>query len=292
MKLTQKFGTPANVAANGHMVAPLPIGLSYETVFIYQTAGTFAASDFSNIKLNANSKPIQEYRTGTELNVDMLFDKRTTASTNKILVVDLNRRLLPNQAQREFTKLGTGKPANLQQYVTVAGGQQLNPDYNPYPVQTLTLEADLSSTFSASGAISIYAIQSPAAPTGLIKKVRPFNFGPTATPFDIPDYPKGDLIDRIRLKDPTGGPITNVQILRDNYTIFDRTNTLNSLIQTDGTYRSPQSGYFVIDTCEEGLGLEVIATAGVNDFRLRVNTSANPSGGLETSVTFIGNLDR
>lgn len=290
MKITQKLGTPTNVAASGHFVSVLPIGLSFEEIYLVGT-GSFVLAEFTNLKLIANNKPIQEYRTGTELDVYNKFNKRTVATTNSILVVDLNRRLLKTREACELTKLGTGKPANLNQYLDAAKTQP-NPDYNPYPVQTLTFEGDLASTFAASATLTVYARQSAPAATGLIRKVRPITLGPTANPFEWPDIPKGDLINAIYMKDPTGGPVTGVIVLRDNYKIFERSNTLNNLIQTDDNVRTPQSGYFVIDTTETGNGTEVIATSGVSDFRLQITCSAAPSGNFNTTVDFIGNLDR
>lgn len=291
MKITQKFGSPTGVAPSSHAITVLPIGLSYEALYVVGPSTSFAVADFTNIKLIANNKPIQEYRDGTELNAYNLFNKRTTAGTNKLQVIDLNRRLLKSRAENEFTKLGTGKPANLQQYLD-AEGKVPNPNYNPFPVQTLTLEWDLGAGFPSGGSISVYGLQSAPQPTGLIRKVRMQNLGPTANPFEWDNIPKGDLINAIYMKDPSGGPITNIQVLRDNYTIFERTNTLNSLIQTDDQIRSPQSGYYVIDTTETGNGMEVITTAGVNDFRLRIQCSGTPSGTFQTTVDFIGNLDR
>jgi hypothetical protein len=296
MKITQKLPRPTGVAASGSVVGVLPIGLSYETLFLVY-AGTLSVSMMSNIRIVANGKPIQEYRTGTELDTLNQYNKRTASATNSILMIDFNRRLLLRQDYRELTKLGTGMPVDLRQTVGKAanGADIPNPNYNPFPVQTLTVEMDLSSSVGATGTLSLYALQSQPAPTGLLRKVRKFTHNPTATPFDIADYPKGDMINAIYLLSTTGGTtgvkITNVKLLRENYTVFDRTRVLNNIIQTDGGIRTPQTGVFVLDTTEEELGDQVITTAGVNDLRLTIDFSTTPTV-LASTVDFIGQLDR
>ena len=290
MKVTQKLQRPTGVAASSGVIGVLPIGLSYEELFVVY-AGSILVANMSNIRLVANGKPIQEFRTGTELNTYNVYNKRTTTATNSILAIDLNRRLLLNQAYRELTKLGTGKPVDLRQSLgkTQNGGDIPNPNYNPFPVQTLTLEMDLDSTVGTTATITLYAIQSDSAPTGLLRKIRKFQHNPTATPYDIADYPKGDMINAIYLN--YGVKLTNVKLLRENYTVFDRTRVLNNLIQTDGAIRTPQTGMFVLDTTEEELGDQVITTAGVNDLRLTLDFSATPTT-LTSTVDFIGQLDR
>lgn len=290
MKITQKLPNPTGVAASSSVVGVLPIGLSYETLFLVY-AGSLLLADMTNIRVVANGKPIQEYRTGTELDKYNQFNKRTAAVTNGILMIDFCRRLLLRQDYRELTKLGTGMPVDLRQTVgKTAGGADIpNPNYNPFPVQTLTVEMDLASTVGSTATLKVYALQSQPAPTGLLRKVRKFSHNPTATPYDIADYPKGDMVNAIYLN--YGVKITNAKILRENYTVFDRTRTLNNIIQTDGAVRTPQTGMFVIDTTEEELGDQVITTAGVNDFRITLDFSTTPTT-LTSTVDFIGQLDR
>lgn len=291
MKLTQKLPSPTGVASGGgSLVSILPIGLSYEELYIVFT-GTIAIADMTNIRINANGKPIQEFRSGTELDLYNKFNRRTAAVTNGILVVDFCRRLLTDRGMHEFTRLGTGKPLDLNQFLgsTTAGSGVPNPNYNPFPVQTLTLEMDLGVNVGATAAVSVFAHLSDPAPTGLIRKLRKFNYGPSQTPFDIADIPKGDMINAWYLN--FGVKITDLELKRDNYTIFKRSRTLNRLIQTDGTWRTPQTGMEVIDTTEDGFGDQVITTAGVNDFRLTLTFSTTPTT-LTPTVDFIGQLDR
>ncbi len=291
MKITQLLPTPTGVASGGgSVVAQLPIGLSYETLLI-DYGGSLVPADMSNIRVVANGKPIQEYRSGTELNTYNVFNRRTTAATNTIIAIDFIRRLLPDRAMREATKLGTGKPVDLNRYSgqTASGANIPNPNYNPFPVQTLTLEMTLGTSVGSTGTIALYAIQSEAAPTGIIRKLRPFTYSPGATTYEIADLPKGDMINAVYFN--YGVKITRIQLLRDNYTMFDRLLTLNNLIQTDDTYRTPQTGMFVHDTTESGFGDQVITTAGVNDFRYRLTFSTTPTT-LTLSVDYIGQLDR
>lgn len=290
MKLTQKMPSPTGFTASSTCQCVLPIGLSYETLYLV-IAGSAIMSDLSNIQVVANGKPIQEFRTGTELNSYNVYNKRTTYATNTVVMIDFTRRLLIDRSYRELTKLGTGKPIDLNKTLGNAadGSGVPNPNYNPFPVQTLTLQFDLASTVGTTGAITVYAKQSEPSPTGLIRKLRKFQHNPTVTPFQIPDYPKGDLINAIYLN--YGVKPTIVKLLRDNYTVFERTRVLNNVIQTDEQIRTPQTGIFVLDTTEEGFGDQVITTAGVNDLRLEITFSTTPST-LTSTVDYIGQLDR
>jgi len=283
MKITQRLPATTGVASGGTAVTVLPIGLSYEALAIACT-GSITPALMTNIQLVANGKPIQEFRSGTELDTYNQYNKRTAAATNSILFMDLNRRLLMTPQAREYTKLGTGMPVDNR--VALDGGRG-NPNYNPFPVQTLTLQMDLGA-FTA-GTISVSGFQSQPAPTGYIRKVRRFNYGPTSTTFEIADLPKGDLINAIYVN--YGVKVTSLKLLRDNFTVFERTRVLNNVFQTDALIRSPQSGLVVLDTTEEGNGGEVIVTAGVNDLRLVLTFSATPTM-CNLSVDYIGNLDR
>lgn len=283
MKVTQRLPATTGVSSGGTAVTVLPIGLSYEALAIAYT-GSITPALMTNVQLVANGKPVQEYRTGTELDLYNQYNKRTAAATNSILFIDLNRRLLMQPAAREYTKLGTDMPVDNRPALE---GGQANPNYNPFPVQTLTLQMDLG-TFTA-GTISCYGLQSAPSPTGYIRKVRRFNYGPTSTTFEIADLPKGDLVNAIYVN--YGVKVTTLKLLRDNFTVFERTRTLNNVIQTDGQIRTPQTGLVVLDTTEEGNGGEVIVTAGVNDFRLILTFSTTPTT-CNLSVDYIGNLDR
>lgn len=290
MKITQKMPTPTGFTASSTMQCVLPIGLSYETLYLV-IGGTCVMADFSNIQLIANGKPIQEYRTGTELNSYNVYNKRTTFATNTIVMLDLTRRLLIDRSYRELTKLGTGKPIDLNKSLgnTASGNTVPNPDYNPFPVQTLTLQADMGASVGNGATITVYALQSEPAPTGLIRKLRKFQHSPSSSPYQIADYPKGDLINAVYLN--YGVKPTIVKLLRDNYTVFERTRVLNNVIQTDEQIRTPQTGIFVLDTTEAGYGDQVITTAGVNDLRLEITFSTTPTT-LTSTVDYIGQLDR
>jgi hypothetical protein len=278
----------------GTVVANLPIGLSYETIFLVG-AGTFTLADMTNIRIEANSKPLMEFRSGTELDGFNRFDRRALSTNAKILAIDFNRRLLDTREAREFTKLGTGKPPNLNQWLDEAKSRP-NPEYNPFPVQTLSLQMDVAATNATS--FTIYALQSKAAPTGIVKKVRKFTYGFASSTFEISDLPKGDLINRIFILEPggtigTGGnTLTDVKIRKDNAIIFDRSKTLNDMIQTDELKRTPITAVYAIDTTESGNGAEVITTAGVNDFRIIGTLSTTAAGNTNVTVEFLGNLDR
>lgn len=277
MKLTNLMPA-ANGATNGATATfYLPIGLSYETLFLIFS--TITVAQISTLRIIANGKPIREFRTGTELNDLNVIEGRATQTA--LLAIDLIRFGMRTREGEEYTKLGTGRPVDLRPQL--ADGRP-NPGYNPFPVQTLSLE------FLCNGAtptaMSLFALQSEAAPTGIIRKTRGFNYTAAITQPEIADLPKGDILNWIAFASVN---VTRLAIKRDNVTIFDRTDALNDLIQTDGI-RTPSPSWFMMDTTENGNASEGIVTAGVNDLRFLPTLST--IGSLNMVVDMLGQLEK
>ena len=250
------------VAAGQTATCRLPIGRTYHALLLTYSGVTLAQMD--EIRLVANGKVFQRFKTGTFLDVLAQFTGRAAASG--VIVVDFDRINMKLREGEEFTAIGTG----------IAD--------DPTPITTFNMEVDLSAA-AVTPALSLKAIQSEPKALGLIRKIREFSYNAPATgDYEVADLPKGDLIGRIVFESAN---ITKVKIERDNRTVFERATAENELIQTDGV-RVPQTGYWVYDPTELGYASESLATAGVQDLRITLTMSA--AGAVPVTVEYIGPL--
>ncbi len=276
MKVTRKLPPfQGSVAASSTVTCQIPIGLSVENIFLVYATITLA--QMTNIVISANNRDVINFRSGTELDRFNQFEGRAAASG--ILALDLTRFGLRTREAEELTRYGTGLAFDPKQ--TLANGQR-NPFYNPSPIASLTLRIDTAAT----GTISGYYVGSLPSPTGLIRKITrvdppSFNAGSGNT---YAGLPKGDDINKLFL---WATDITDLSIDREAYRVFDRTDTLNDLIQTDGV-RVPTSNAYVFDPTEMGNGAETLETRGVGD--LVVNITKTASGTAPMSLDTIGPL--
>lgn len=265
LKLTRVMPSWEGVVAGQTATLRLPIGLTFHQLWTAYTGVTLA--QMNEIRVLANGNPIQTWDTGTELDRFNQFEGRNAAAGQ--LCIDFDRYGLPMQNEREFTALGTGAPQD------------------PSPITTLQVEIDIDAAAAAS-TLSSRAVQSVPTFLGLMKKVRKFTYSPTgALDFEIADLPKGDVINQLSFV-RSASTMTRLKVERDTFVVFDRTNTLNERIQSDGV-RVPQGSQYVYDPTEEGVGTEGLITAGVNDLRF----IATVGGALTLSLqcVYIGALE-
>lgn len=267
------------VAAGQTAVANLSIGLSYHQLAL-SYSGIASLAQLTNIRIKANGQTVQNYRSGTEIDKYNQYEGRAAASG--ILVIDFDRFNLRTRRQQELTKLGTGFRFND----TRPTAALPNPEYNPNPITSLTVEMDINA-LATSPLLSMMAIQTAASPTGVLKKVRQFQQIATgAGVVEKADFPKGDAINQVFF---TTAEISSLTVERDLFQSFQRSATQNNLFQTAGV-RTPQSGYYVYDPTEEGNGEEFLQTAGVQD--LRFKSTYDDAETTPISVVYLGNLER
>lgn len=238
------------VAAGQTATAKLPIGRRYHELALTYSGATLA--QLTEIRLFANGKVIHRY---SAVDRDMMnqFDGRAAAAG--ILIIPFDRYNLITQAGREETALNTGS---------------VNPD-SGLSINSLYLEIDIDAA-AVGTALSLNATQSDALPGGpgtvlhIQRHTRDFA---GAGDFDLSDLPRGTAtsiaLNRVFFKESANN-ITDVKIERNQYTIFERSATLNSNIQTDGV-RTPQANVFTVDKTERGFGGDPIDLVGVSDFR-------------------------
>lgn len=256
----------------------IPIGLSIEQLYIVY-GGDIALADMTNLVVEANGKEIMNFRTGTELDRFNQFMGRAAAAGT--LTVDFTRFGLRTREAEELTKLGTGAPFDNNQ--ALANGRP-NPGYNPFPVSSLTFRADVSANTTVS--MIAYAEMSAPAPTGLIRKIRRIDpAAMVAGENTITEVPKGDDINSIFFWKTD---INSLFIDRDGYRVFEATDALNDVRQTDGV-RVPLASAFVFDPTYMGNGAETLTTRGVADLRFIPTISV--AGSCPITVDYIGPLN-
>lgn len=249
MKVTKRMPSFEGVAAGATATLRLPIGLTYEQLLIQYSGVTPA--QMTEIRVIANGRTFQRYTSGARL--DQLNQYNGRAAADGILVIDFTRYGLRTRQGEEVTGLGTGKaPVN-----------------GSVEISTLALEIDIDGAASAP-ALSCKAVQSDARNLGLVRHVREFGYNaPASGEFEISDIPKGHLFQQVHF---VSGNVDAVRIERDNFTVFERSDAENRLLQSDGI-RVPQSGVFTFDPTEIGNGGETLATAGVFDLRFILEMS-------------------
>lgn len=264
------------VAADTIATLDLPIGLTYHGLLFTMGGTTFGIDNINDIRLKGNGREIFACD-ASDLNVHNLFEGRAAASATQFyldferygLDIAVGQSAPEAMRSRELTAIGTGIPPSKE---------------SPLELTKLQLEIDIASSASAP-TLSAKALQSPARRLGMLKKRRRFVYTPQgAVEFEISDLPLGDMIDKIYIHSANDN-VTRVKVEKDNFLAFDRTVNENNLIQLDGV-RVPQENLFVIDPSERGRGDELMVTQNVNDFRLKITTSASDT--LTIYVDYIG----
>lgn len=263
MRIPEPLPEVTNVNAGYTALIKMPIGKTYHGLDITYSGLTLA--NMEDIRVFANGKMIQRWDTGTYLDKVNTFSGRAAASG--VLSLDFDRHKMKTRAGQELTAIGTGHKDD------------------PMPITELRAEIDIAAAAS-SPALSVSAIRSDPTVLNLIKKVEHRSYNAAATgEFVISDLSLGDLINRLIF---VSSSISKIKIERDGRKIFERTTAENTKNQTDGGFRTPQTGYWIVDATELGFNGEEIATLGVQDFRITLTMSA--TGAIPMIIEWIGPL--
>lgn len=265
-KLTQKLPNPDAVAAGNTATLRVPVGRRVHQIMLtYPYSANLNATKFDEIRVFVNGNVIQRF-SGTQRDKLNQFDGMGSDVTG-VLVIPFERTGAWTVGEREMTALNTGS-AN-------EAGLMIN---------SLYIEIDINATATIfPSQLRAYSIESDqiAGGAGLIPYIRTELRSVTGadTDFQISDLvnPGVNAPDKIALLRATFVPknaatINNLRIDRNAYNLFDRTDTLNRIVQTNGI-RLPQVGYYSIDTCESGVAADVIQLVNMTDFRYRLDVS-------------------
>lgn len=267
-QITTRLPAFSGVAAGQTATAQLPIGLKYHDLYLAYSGVTLA--QMTEVRVKANGKVIQRY-SATQRDALNQFDGLAAAAG--VLTIPFDRHGLKQRNLIELTGLNTG----------VA-------DKNGKAITSVEIEVDIDAAATAP-VLSMRAKQSEATPggPGAVRHVLPFTrTSAGAGELEISDLPRNSAvfagINRLAF---VSGAISRVEIERSTRIIFDRETALNEVIQADGV-RVPQSGYWIVDTTENGYGLGVIDTVGYSDLRYRLTMTG--AGTVTCIVEYIGAL--
>jgi len=262
-KTTRKMPGFEGVAAGQTATVRLPIGRTYEQLFI--TYGGATLAQLNELRIIANGEVAHRITELSKLDSMNQFEGR--AAAGGVIVFDFNRFNMRTRAGEEFTGLGTGVLDD------------------PNKITTLSMEIDIDAA-ALGPTLAVKAMQSGPRPVGQIIKTKQFIYtAGAAGEFEISDLPKGDNINKIYFGNHAANVYTKLVVERDNFIEFERSVAENSVIQTDGV-RVPQAGYVVYDPTENGNGSESLGTKGVQDLRFRL-TLTN-AGQVPVTVEYIG----
>ena len=272
--LTRNLPSFNGVQEGGTATLDLPLGLTYKGIMLNRGGTNFDNADIAELRVKGNGRLLYTV-SGADLASINQFDGLQNPSGN-FTYLDFERPKLKTKAATELTAIGTGAPINT---------DPNSPLFNPTPLTTLQLEIDISGSTAPTLAATAYQIG--PRPLGVLKKRRKFTYTASgAGDLEIATLPRGDVIDQIVFI-PSSDVITNMRLERDNFIVFERSNTLNDQYQTEFGVRVPQAGVDCICPSEQGFGNQSIAT-NVNDFRIILTTSGAAS--IVTYVDYLGGL--
>lgn len=272
-KITRKLPRPEGVAPGSTATARIPVGRRIHALFLEYVyhSSTQNVGDFLEIRLFINGQVFQRF-TGTQRDILNQFDGKP--ASQGVLEIPFDRAGLLTVAGREEAALNTG--------VADSSGRKISDMY-------MEIDLDPAMTIGVND-LTIYALESDPIlfddegnpyGAGVIPYFRNEKRNPAGadSDFQISDLinPGVNAPDKVALSRvtfvPSTGTISNLKIMRNTYELFDRTDNANRFIQSSYA-RSPQAGYYTIDTAEANQGGQVIALYNMTDFRYHVAVSS------------------
>ncbi len=251
---TLRMPSPEGVAAGQQALAKMPIGNAFHNVYLIYTGVTLA--QMTEIRIKLNSKIVHRYKATDR---DAMNQFAGYAAANGVLTIPFDRQNLKARTAEEQTLVNTGVRGEDGKAIT-----------------SFEIEIDIDGAATAPK-IEIQAEVSDARPGGIgsILHCTPYSRACSgAGEFQVSDLPKDGVtriyLNRIFMKT---AQMNKLKIERNQYVVFERSKTLNEVIQKDGV-RTPQDGFFVYDATEIGYGGAMLTLAGSSDFRLTADMAA------------------
>ena len=279
-RITRKLPNPEGVAANSTATFRIPVGRRIHHLFLNfaYNVTTQNLSHFTEVRLYANGQVFQRF-TATLRDVLNQFDG-LPAATNGVLQIPFDRMGLKTIEGAEETAINTG----------VADSQGRK-------IESMCMEVDIGGATINASDLTLYAEESDSIPggPGTIPFIRleSRTAAGADTDFQISDLvnPGVNAPDKVALNRvtfvPSTGSLSTLKIDRNGYGIFDRTDGLNRAVQQAGV-RTPQAGYYTVDTTERGYGGQVILLHGMSDYRYRLGVSTGMT--INTLSEYMGQL--
>jgi hypothetical protein len=270
-KVTVRQPNIDSVAAGSTMTVKISIGRQIHALYMSYNDTDQDLTDFTEIRIFLNGQVIQRFSATERDELNRFAGMGAAAGT---LVIPFDRTGLLTVAGAEQTAINTGVM-----------------DKNGIGVKSFFVEVDVVAGATIAAAdIRFHSKESDAILTDNMGNP----YGAGIVPFILReqrtvagadnDYQISDLVNagvnapnKIALSavhfKPSAGTISNLRVDRNLYKIFDRTDSLNRVIQTAGV-RVPIAGLFSIDTTENGHGGELIQLYGLTDYRYILEVSA------------------
>lgn len=241
------------LAAGATASAELIIGHRYHDLKLHFPDGLL--QHMTEIRIYANSEVIHRY-SGAERNSMNMHDGLADAETANILVIPFDRKGLLDRGMMEQTALNTGSQNEQTGEV----------------IDSAHIEIDIAgaATVNAGDKIEIKAGVSerlPGGPGAILRILKTTAQAAGAGDLHIENLPHdsydAQAVNREWFK---SAGVNRVILERNTKKYWDRTKAENTAILTDNK-KVPQAGWFVLDTTEEGYGLDMIDTRGFQNFR-------------------------
>lgn len=253
-----------NVVGSGVATASLPIGMSYNRIFL-QLGGTFTKSMITDVKVRMNGKVIYQ-NTGARL--DAINKYRGRATDAAFLVLDFTEPDAKLMAEQYIGNLNTAQGvSSLTLEVTISGAT------NP------TLES-----FSEVG---------PPAPLGVVAKQLLFTTsigGSGKFPFKLIDVAnRGAIIKRVHFAH--GGQLSALEVKKNGVVIHDNVPTaVNAFYQADYK-KAAQVNLYTYDPCLDNNYTNAIKTQDMVslEFNMTVAGADTVTAVLEV-LDLLGNM--
>jgi len=261
-RLTLPMPTPEGVSPGGTALAKLPIGRAYHRLYITYTGVTLA--QMTEIRIKANETLIHRY---SATDRDAMNQFNGLAAANGVLMIHFDRLGLKQRSGEEETLVNTDSRHPETGRAIKAFHVEIDIDAGA-SAPKLTIDAVVSTKRAGGPGTVLHVVPHKRSAAG-------------AGELQISDLPfnnlKAQFLNRCFIKSSN---IDEIRLERDTYNIWERKKALNELVQSDGV-RTPQAGYFVIDTTELGYGGSMIDLRGVQDFRYVLDMSA-----ADANITF------
>lgn len=236
-----------NVVANGVATVSLPVGMSYNRIFL-QLGGTFTKSMITDIKVRLNGKVIFQ-NTGSRLDLINTYRKRGVSAN--FLVLDFVEPDAKDMSEQYIGNINTAQG-----------------------VSSLTMEVTIAGATSPT--LDSWAEVGPPAPLGVVSKQIPFttSFGGSGKfPFKLIDVAnRGAIVKRVHFAH--GGNVTALEVKKNGIVIHDNVTTaVNAFYQLDYG-KTAQTNLYSYDPCVDNNYTNAIKTQDMVSLEFNLTTSA------------------
>lgn len=237
-----------NVVASGVATATLPVGMSYNRIFLRLGGTSFTKSMITDVKVRLNGKVIVQ-NTGARL--DAINAYRGRASSANFLVIDF--------VEPDAKSMGEQYIGNIN---TAQG------------VSSLTIEVTISGATAPT--LESFSEVGPPAPLGVIAKQLQFTTsvgGSGKFPFKLIDVAnRGAIVKRVHFAH--GGNVTELEVKKNGVVIHDNVPTaVNTFYQADYK-KTAQTNIYTYDPCLDDNYTNAIKTQDMVSLEFNLTTSA------------------